>query len=129
MSVLNKYKKQIRFLITGGSSTLIDFIIYYFLSVKINISVSKMISMFCACIYSFFINKNWTFSFKGKMDKVLVLKYIISQALNIIINTFVNTLVYNISEMKILAFIVATGIAMTFNYLFQNYIVFKGEIK
>ena len=127
MSVLKKYNKQIKFLITGGSSTLIDFIIYYLLSFKINISISKMVSMSCACVYSFFINKKWTFSFKGKTDRFLVTKYIVSQFLNILINTFTNTLVYNISGMKIVAFIIATGIAMTFNYLFQNYIVFKGE--
>ena len=76
---------------------------------------------------SFFINKKWTFSFKGKTERFLVTKYIVSQFLNILINTFTNTLVYNISGMKIVAFIIATGIAMTFNYLFQNYIVFKGE--
>ena len=124
--MIQHFKKEIRFLFVGGSSTLIDFIIYMVLSTKINISISKLVSMTIASIYSFFINKNWTFSNKEQISLLLVTKYIIGQLLNISINTSINTLVYNLCNYKIIAFICATIIAMIFNYLFQNYIVFKG---
>ena len=126
--MIQRYKKEIRFLVVGGSSTLIDFIIYMFLSSKISIHFSKLISMFIASIYSFLINKNWTFSHRKKISVILIVKYIIGQILNILVNTLTNSLIYSLSSSKIFAFIIATGIAMVFNFLFQNYIVFK-EVK
>ena len=128
MSVFNKYKKELRFLIVGGSSTLLDFIIYMVLSSKINMNISKMISMTISCVYSFFINKNWTFSNKRQINIVLIIKYIVGQVLNIGINTLTNTLVYQLCHFKIVAFFFATCVAMTFNFLFQNFIVFS-EVK
>lgn len=127
--MIQRFKKEFRFIIVGGSSTLLDFIIYMLLSTKLDISISKLVSMTIASIYSFFINKNWTFSNKEQISVVLVTKYIIGQLLNIGINTSINTLVYNLCNYKIIAFVCATIIAMIFNYLFQNYIVFKGVEK
>lgn len=120
---------KIRFLIAGGSSTALDFIIYMIVSTKLDINISKIFSMLVANIYSFFINKNWTFSSKEQISIILVTKYIIGQLLNIGINTSINTFVYNLCNYKIIAFVCATVIAMIFNYLFQNYIVFKGVDK
>lgn len=124
--MIRRFKKEFKFIIVGGSSTLLDFIIYMLLSNKLDIVISKIVSMTIASVYSFFINKNWTFSNKEQINIILIIKYIIGQILNIIINTSVNALVYNLCNYKIIAFICATIIAMVFNYLFQNYIVFKG---
>lgn len=54
-------KSLYRFVLTGGSSTLIDFIIYYFMSNYIDISIAKCISMLCSSVYSYYLNKRWTF--------------------------------------------------------------------
>lgn len=129
MNVLKKHNKEFRFLIVGGCSTLIDFIIYMVLSCFINIVVAKMISMIIACLFSFFVNKQWTFSFKQKTNVFLVMKFIISQILNILINTTTNAVLFKLFGIKILAFVFATFIAMIFNFLFQNYVVFKGGKK
>ena len=123
--VLTKYKKELRFLVVGGTSTLLDFIIYILLSSKIDVNISKLISMSISCIYSFFINKNWTFSNKDNINIILILKYILGQILNICINTLTNYFVYKICSFKIISFIIATIVAMIFNFLYQNYIVFK----
>ena len=70
--MFQKYKSQARFLVVGGSSTLLDFIIYMLLSTKLNITISKFISMTVSSIYSFLINKNWTFNNKNKICPSLV---------------------------------------------------------
>lgn len=62
-----------RFLITGGISTGIDFIIYIFLSSYFDISIAKVISMIIASIFSFILNKTWTFS---DIEKVNICKKI-----------------------------------------------------
>jgi putative flippase GtrA len=56
-------------------------------------------------------------------------KYIVGQILNISVNTLVNFIFYNITSNKMIAFIIATGIAMFVNFIFQNYIVFRSKEK
>ena len=82
--MFQKYKSQARFLVVGGSSTLLDFIIYMLLSTKLNITISKFISMTISSIYSFLINKNWTFNNKNKITFILTFKYILCVFINIL---------------------------------------------
>lgn len=127
--MFTKYYKELRFLITGGSSTLLDFIIYMLLSTKVDITISKCISMSISSIYSFFINKNWTFSDSEKTTIVLALKYILCVLINIGVNTLVNALTFSITNNKIISFIIATGIAMIVNFVIQKELVFRGGKK
>ena len=124
--MVQKYKSQARFLVVGGSSTLLDFVIYMLLSTKVDITISKCISMSISSIYSFFINKNWTFSDSEKITIVLALKYILCVLINIGVNTLVNTLTFSITNNKIISFIIATGIAMIVNFVIQKEVVFRG---
>ena len=123
--MFTKNAKIIKFLITGGSSTLLDFIVYMTLSSSLGITISKFMSMTISSIYSFFINKNWTFLNKEKVSSILVIKYILCVIINITINSFTNLLVYNLTGNKIISFIIATGVAMIANFLIQKEIVFK----
>ncbi|CDB28716.1 putative uncharacterized protein [Firmicutes bacterium CAG:582] len=127
--MVQKYKSQARFLVVGGSSTLLDFVIYMLLSTKVDITISKCISMSISSIYSFFINKNWTFSDSEKITIVLALKYILCVLINIGVNTLVNTLTFSITNNKIISFIIATGIAMIVNFVIQKEVVFRGGKK
>lgn len=127
--MLSKFSKEIKFIIIGGCSTLIDYIIYMLLSIKLDVSISKLISMLCASIFSYINNKNWTFSNKEKTNTIMVVKYIGSQIVNISVNILVNAIMYKLLGIKTIAFIFATGTAMVVNYLLQNYIVFKGGKK
>lgn len=125
--MFQKYKSQARFLVVGGSSTLLDFIIYMLLSTKLNITISKFISMTVSSIYSFLINKNWTFNNKNKITFILTFKYILCVFINIFVNTTSNTLIFNLTNNKIISFLFATGIAMIVNYIIQKKIVFKED--
>ena len=129
MIVFQKYKSQARFLVVGGSSTLLDFIIYMLLSTKLNITISKFISMTVSSIYSFLINKNWTFENGEKINKTMIIKYIGAQLLNIFVNTSINTIIYTLTNNKLVSFVIATATAMIVNYFSQKIIVFKKEVK
>ena len=124
-----KYKSQVRFLVVGGSSTLLDFIIYMLLSTKLNITISKFFSMMISSIYAFLINKNWTFNNKNKTTFILAFKYVLCVCINIFVNTTSNTLLFNITRNKIISFVIATSIAMVLNYTIQKRIVFRGGKK
>lgn len=127
--IVTKYSKEIRFLITGGSSTILDFIVYMLLSIKMNIAISKFLSMTVSSIYSFFINKNWTFSNNDKISVILVIKYLFCVTINIAINTTTNSVVFSITNNKIVSFVIATCVAMIVNYIIQKDVVFRGGKK
>lgn len=124
-------KKIYRFLFIGGSSTLIDFLIYFFLSKDMDINLAKSISMVISCIFAFLCNRSWTFQIKGKVRCGHLVKYILAQGINIAANVSANRIVLNISNKKLLAYILATCAGMTCNFLLQRFFVFakKGEEK
>ena len=59
----------------------------------------------------------------------MVLLFIMSQIINIGVNTGTNYILYIIIKSRTIPFIIATGVAMVVNYLLQNYVVFKGGKK
>ena len=115
----------IRFIIVGGASTVIDFILYMLLSGVIIVSVSKAISMIIASVFSFFANKLFTFENKDKTDVKYLIKFYVVFVLNLATNVTSNTLMLHLTENKIISFVVATLCGMMVNYLGQSLWVFK----
>jgi len=94
------------------------------LSNFITINFSKMLSSSIAAIVSFLLNKKWTFKYQDSTSAFLFFKYAISQILNIACNVLINSIVYSYTENKVISFIIATGVALIFNYSMQRFIVF-----
>ncbi|CAI3603119.1 GtrA family protein [Clostridium neonatale] len=125
LNYVYKYKKELRFVCVGMLSTSIDFIIYILLSKNLDIIISKLISTVLACVISLIINKNWTFEYNNGINISLILKYSFSQIVNIVFNVTINTMIYRLTNMKSVAFILATGLAMFLNFTLQKVFVFK----
>ncbi len=117
-------RRIVRFILVGGISTFIDFIIYILISIWVNITLSKGISMICSSLVSYFANKNYTFSVKDKTDCVRLIKYYLVFMANIFVNIGMNKLVYVVTTSKVVAFLFATICGMLVNYLGQKFIVF-----
>ena len=60
----------VKFLLVGGCSTGLDFVIYMLLSLRLPITVSKGISMILASVFSYVVNKQYTFENKEKTNAV-----------------------------------------------------------
>ena len=122
----NKLENQILiFIIIGGFATTIDFIIYSYLLDFISINFSKFISMLVSSLFSYFMNKIFTFN-KGKnYNSKYLIKFYIIFLLNLLTNIFVNYYVYKWTSIKILAFILATLFGMIVNFIGQKFYVFK----
>lgn len=116
-----------RFLIVGGSSTILDFIVYWFLSREINYNTAKAVSMSCSCFYSYILNKSYTFQDNKKTTMGYIARYTACQIINICVNTGINSLVYKASGNKSAGMLCAAATAMTANYLLQKYFVFRGK--
>ena len=114
-----------RFLIVGGCSTLIDFIVYMLLSQQISLNVSKIISMIIASLFSYLANKIFTFGIHERTCWKHLVKFYIVFVLNLIANVFVNYVFFRLTGCKVFAFIPATIAGMTVNYIGQKYYVFS----
>jgi len=60
--------KKFRFIVVGGTNTVIDFAFYNLFSKVFSLAlpVANMISSFIAMLFSFFMNKKWTFRDAGE---------------------------------------------------------------
>lgn len=113
-----------RFVIIGGCSTIIDFIIYMLFSLGFSVILSKGISMVISSGFSYFFNKRFTFRNQEKTNLGYILRFYLLFALNLIVNVGVNARIYSITGHKILAFVFATICGMFVNYLGQRFWVF-----
>lgn len=122
----NKLEYQIlMFIVIGGLATTIDFIIYSYLLDFISINFSKLISMLVSSLFSYFMNKIFTFN-KGKnYNSKYLIKFYIIFLLNLLTNIFANYYVYKWTSIKISAFILATLFGMIVNFIGQKFFVFK----
>ena len=120
----------IRFLIVGFSTVFVDLIIYILLlSLSININISKLIGFLSGTLYSYNLNKTWTFKsdykYKEKLLKYSLL-YLFSMYLNIQVNRqvlIILTTDYSISYK--IAFICATLCSAILNYFGMKYFIFN----
>lgn len=125
--IFKKYisrKKWLRFLIIGLTSTILDFFVYCFFSVFMNINISKLISMMISCSYSYILNRKWTFNYKRDVFWSFF-KYILSQLINIFSNVGMNCVAYLYLNEKIASFFIATIFSSSINYIMQKNFVFK----
>ena len=126
------FNNQLKKFITVGITTVfIDLIVYYLLlTFSLKIPIAKFISFFCGTIYSYKINKNWTFNTNGGIDKFL--KYLLIYSLSLSINVFFNSLVLNILKnlnflVIFFAFLISTFMSASFNFFFLKNFVFKKD--
>lgn len=118
----------LKFLLIGGVSTGIDYVIYSALIQYIPVTFSKLCSMLCSTFFSFLINKNWTFQSREQNWFESLRKYYLAQIANISVNVLMNTLLFSLTKNKTAAFIGATAIAMSINFLLQRFYVFKKKL-
>ena len=124
--MIKNYKdKYAKFIISGGVSTIIDFVIYTLLTSIISITPSKAISITCASSLAFILNKNWVFSNSNSNKKTTLFRYCIVFFINLLVNVTTNGLIYEFTGKKIFSFFIATILASIVNFSLQNKWVFK----
>ena len=132
-------KKPIRFVLVGISNTVLDFLVLnILLFCKVNILFANTISTGIAMLYSFFMNKKWTFRNSGDNYVREVILFFIFTAigiwviqngciylLNLIVPDFgLPEIIYN-NAIKLAASIPS----LTWNYLTYNRFVFTNNKK
>ncbi len=138
---LEKHAEKIRFAIVGGANTALDFaLLFLFTNIGINKFVANYLSTGISLIFSFFVNKSFTFKNKSENAKkqfVLFLVVTIAglwllQPLIIWITTSIlDVYISNENITLFIAKLIATVGSLIWNYLLYSRLVFKdgGEKK
>ena len=122
----NIYKnKYIKFIVSGGSFTTIDFVIYILLSHIMPITPSKAISISCSTVLAFFVNKNWVFMSHNLNKWSASFRFSIVFFINLLVNVTTNGLVFELTGKIIFSFVIATVLASIVNFTLQNKWVFR----
>ena len=128
MNLIELIKKGLKFCVTGGLNTIIDFVITTLLNavLRLNINVAKPIGYLCGMANSFVMNKKWTFKTENGSTKKELVKFVLVNACMLglsllLINVFKTCLNFG----DTLSNLLSTGIVMVINFLISNFWVFK----
>jgi len=122
-----KLKKELRrFLIAGLTAVGTDFITYYIILnfLHRDINTAKTLSFILGTVVAFVVNKYWTFERYEKSYKQ-IFQFTILYSTTLFVNVMLNRLVIDLSELFLLAFIIATGASTMLNFAGQKWWVFK----
>ena len=120
-----------RFLIVGGTTVFIDLICYFILIyIGFDTFLSKGISFSVGTVFAYFANRNYTFqsSMSGFFGfTVFTLLYLSTLIVNVVSNEIVLKFTSHINGSLMIAFLVATSLSATLNFIGMKYIVFNTQ--
>lgn len=120
-----------KFIIVGGVSALIDFVVYTFLvgTLSTPVPLSKSISFIAGAIFGFITNRNWTFQSRTSVLRgslLFSLVYLASFFTNVAANSGVLWLLQNQTPVAFfVAFGFATALSAMLNFLGMKFLVFR----
>jgi len=123
-------KELLRFLFVGFTTVAIDFLTYRLLvAIDLNYSLAKGIGFIVGTVFAYFSNKLWTFSRPDlKAAPGSALRFAMLYGTTLFCNVMVNaTLLATFRHLAYVfqgAFVVATGVSATLNFLGMKYFVF-----
>jgi putative flippase GtrA len=117
----------LKFVLAGLLSVSTDLASYFLLSQVLPINISKGLSFVLGSIVAYLINKYWTFQ-QPKVSKWEIFRFALLYLFSFIVNVASNHLALSFFGLpKIFAFVLATGLSATINFLGQKFIVFKKQ--
>lgn len=130
-----KHGAKIRFAVVGGANTALDFaLLFLFVHLGVNKIVANYFSTGLALIFSFFVNKSFTFKEKGGNARKQFIYFLVVTLTGlwvlqpILIWASTPLLQPHISNPTLLLFVaklVASVATLIWNYVFYSRIVFK----
>lgn len=139
MELAKKHAEKIRFAIVGIANTVLDFgILFLLVALGLDKIPANYISTGIAFVFSFFVNKSFTFKSKGgNIKKQFVIFIVISivglWVIQPLIITAITATLANTGWASVIilfvAKIIATIASLIWNYVFYSRYVFKKEEK
>ena len=122
-----------RFLLVGITTVIIDLSAYSFLLfLELDTYISKGISFNIGALFAFYANKNFTFKSNTKSPFKFILfliLYLATLSVNVSLNEKILSYIGKSDMSLFIAFVIATAMSATINFLGMKYIVFKSNNK
>ncbi|MCQ9148417.1 GtrA family protein [Brucella sp. BTU2] len=113
-----------RFIIAGGVGFLVDFsLLNWMLLLGLGSILGRLISFSAAVLFTFYINRNFTFRSEGNLISQFR-KYIVGSLFGLCVNWAIYAFALNYSSPQI-SLIIASALAMVVNFIFYRFLVFK----
>lgn len=135
MDLIKNRAEKIRFLVVGGLNTLVDFALLIILTtVGVDKIVANYISTSSAFLFSFALNKNYTFkSKKTNTKKEFILfaavtlsgLWILQPAIFYLMDFALSTIIADKQVLLVVEKIIATTLTLIWNYVFYSRVVFR----
>ena len=122
-------RRQIRrFLVVGSLTVLVDLVSYRLcLETGLPVPLGKTIGFLSGTIFAYFVNRFWTF--QSQSSHVALFKFLLLYLSTLLTNVGVNQIVFEAAPPgergQLFAFLVATSVSATLNFLGMKYIVFR----
>ena len=122
-------RRQIRrFLVVGSLTVLVDLVSYRLcLETGLPVPLAKTIGFLSGTIFAYFVNRFWTF--QSQSSHVALFKFLLLYLSTLLTNVGVNQIVFEAvppgESGQLFAFLVATSVSATLNFLGMKYIVFR----
>ena len=119
----------LRFIMIGGGSTLIDFMVYSLCLLAFEIRISKALGYLAGTAFSILVNYRWNFAYQGKDGHVVILKCGLLYAVALVINVTINNAALGVlgrTKLTLLiAFVLAVGVCTIFNFVGMKLWIFR----
>lgn len=81
----DEVKKFVRFGITGGMNTAVDFIVFtvLFKAIGLNVYAAQTVSYICGTLNSYIINRSWTFKSKDSFLGAQLVKFLVTSLITL----------------------------------------------
>jgi putative flippase GtrA len=116
-----------RFLIVGLTTVAIDFTVYrLLLATGLVVGLAKTAGFIAGTVFAYFANKKWTFGVQRTgVDAIEAARFAAVYAVSLAANVTTNGVVLHFLPSIVLAFLVATGVSATMNFLGMKFLVFR----
>lgn len=121
-----------RFLIVGITTVVIDLCTYMILmSFGLSIAQAKALGFIAGTIFAYFANRLYTFQTYGSAQRfgLFVILYVFTLLVNVGANQYLLHVLNDIPFDLLLAFLIATGLSATLNYLGMKRVIFNDKNK
>lgn len=133
MSQTSSRSQLSRFLLVGGSTVLLDLLLYKVFLMGLAPSPAKSLSFLLGTVYAYQFNRVWTFK-AGSASLPQALKFGLVYGTNLGINVGTNAAMLSLLPLVLpwrlnMAFLVATATSATLNFLGMKWLVFNPRNK
>lgn len=118
------------FAFVGSLTVVLDFVIYrgLVLTMPVDVVFAKAVGFLSGTIFAYFANRFWTFGQRQSSNEQLwrfILLYMITCGINVLVNTAALFILDTVSFAVPVAFILATGISATLNFVGMKFFIFN----